>query len=82
MTLNNAEYELLSRIARKSKLDCWFQIRQTAKGDDYVFDSENHKRLSLKTAIRQLMKGIEEMYDFYLAENDYITLINLLIKLI
>lgn len=82
MTLNHDEYELLTKIARKSKMDCWFQIRQNAKGDDCVFDLENHKRLSLKSAVRQLMEGIEEMYDFYLAENDYKTLINLLIKLI
>ena len=82
MTLNHDEYELLIKIARKSKMDCWFQIKQSVKGDDYVFDLENRKRLSIKTAVRQLMEGIEGMYDFYLAENDYITLINLLIKLI
>ena len=48
MTLTNAEYEVLNKIAKKTKMDCWFYIKQNNKGQDYVFDLEYRKRLSLK----------------------------------
>ena len=47
MTLNHDEYDLLTKIAEKSKMDCWFLIKQTKKGEDYVYDLEEGKRLSL-----------------------------------
>ena len=62
MTLSSEEYNLLTRIARKSKMDCWFLIKQTKKGEDYVYDLENRKKISLRTGIRQLMEGIEDIY--------------------
>lgn len=62
MTLSSEEYNLLTKIARKSKMDCWFLIKQTKKGEDYVYDFENRKKISLRTGIRQLMEGIEDMY--------------------
>ena len=71
MTLSSEEYDLLNKIAKKSNMDCWFSIRQTKKGDDYVYDLENRKRLSLRTGIRQLMEGIKGMYDMYLDEDSY-----------
>ena len=82
MTLSSEEYELLKKIASKSKMDCWFSIRQTKKGDDYVYDLENRKRLSLRTGIRQLMEGIKGMYDMYLDEDSYNIIINLLLALL
>ena len=44
MTLSSEEYNLLTKIARKSKMDCWFLIKQTKKGEDYVYDLENSKK--------------------------------------
>ena len=82
MTLSSEEYELLDEIARKSKMDCWFSIRQAKNGDDYVYDLENRKRLSLRTGIQQLMEGIKGMYDMYLDENAYGIIINLLLTLL
>ena len=46
MTLSENEYNGLTKIARKTKCDCWFDIRQDKNGNDYVFDLENRKRLS------------------------------------
>lgn len=80
MTLNNKEHELLNKIADRSKMDCWFYIKQTKKGEDYVYDLENRKRMSLRTAIYQLMEGIEGMYEEYFEEQDYETMILLLLK--
>ena len=80
ITLTDKEYELLNRIAERTKMDCWFCIKQTKKGEDYVFDLENGKRMSLRTAIYQLMEGIEGMYDEYFNEQDYETIIMLLLK--
>lgn len=80
MTLSDQEYRLLNKIAEKSKMDCWFTIRQTQKGEDYVYDLENRKRMSLRTAILQLMEGIEGMYDQYLEKQDFETMISLLLK--
>lgn len=82
MTLNHDEYELLTKIAEKSKMDCWFLIKQTKKGEDYVYDLEEGKRLSLRTGIRQLMEGIDGMYDMYFEGNELETMIQLLLRLI
>lgn len=82
MTLSSDEYNLLTKIAEKSKMDCWFLIKQTAKGEDYVYDIENRKRISLRTGIRQLMEGIDGMYDMYFKGNERDVMIHLLARLI
>ena len=82
MTLNNDEYELLTKIARKSNMECWFLIKQTKKGEDYVYDLEEGKRLSLRIGIRQLMEGIDGMYDMYFEDGERDIMINLLSRLI
>ena len=82
MTLNHDEYDLLTKIAEKSKMDCWFLIKQTKKGEDYVYDLEEGKRLSLRTGIRQLMEGIDRMYDMYFEGNERDVMISLLSRLI
>ena len=82
MTLNHDEYDLLTKIAEKSKMDCWFLIKQTKKGEDYVYDLEEGKRLSLRIGIRQLMEGIDRMYDMYFEGNERDVMISLLSRLI
>lgn len=82
MTLNSEEYDLLTKIAEKSKMDCWFLIKQTKKGEDYVYDLEEGKRLSLRTGIRQLMEGIDGMYDMYFEDGERDVMISLLTRLI
>lgn len=82
MTLNSEEYDLLTKIAEKSKMDCWFLIKQTKKGEDYVYDLENSKKISLRTGIRQLMEGIDGMYDMYFEDNERDIMIKLLANLL
>ena len=82
MTLNSEEYDLLTKIAEKSKMDCWFLIKQTKKGEDYVYDLEEGKRLSLRTGIRQLMEGIDGMYDMCFEDGERDVMITLLSRLI
>lgn len=82
MTLNSEEYDLLTKIAEKSKMDCWFLIKQTKKGEDYVYDLENSKKISLRTGIRLLMEGIDGMYDMYFEDNERDIMIKLLANLL
>lgn len=82
MTLSSEEYDLLTKIAEKSKMDCWFLIKQTKKGEDYVYDLENSKKISLRTGIRQLMEGIDGMYDMYFEDNERDIMIKLLANLL
>lgn len=57
-TLTNEEYNLLNKIATKTKCDCWFSIRQDEDGTDYVFDIEEGKRMSLKAGFELLCEAI------------------------
>ena len=58
-TLNNKEHNVLNKIADKTKMDCWFAIRQKKDGTDYIYDMENRKRMCLKNVISQLVEGID-----------------------
>ena len=82
MTLTNSEYKLLNKIARKTKMDCWFYIKQNKKKQDYVFDIENGKRLSLKCGIKQLIDGVIDTDIFELSDDEKFILIALLGKLV
>ena len=82
MTLTNAEYKLLNKIARKTKMDCWFYIKQNKKKQDYVFDIENGKRLSLKCGIKQFIDGVIDTDIFELSDDEKFILIALLGKLV
>ena len=64
-TLTNKEYEVLNKIAKKTKMDCWFYIKQDCHGTDYIYDVEERKRLCLKTGVGQLAEGLDckENYD-------------------
>ncbi len=64
-TLTQVEYDLLNKIARKTKTDCWFTIKQDKNDEDYVYDLENSKKLPLDKGIVQLLEAIDckETYD-------------------
>ena len=64
-TLTNDEYNVLNKIARKTKMDCWFDIRQDALGIDYIWDLEERKRTCLRTGVGMLVEGLDcqENYD-------------------
>lgn len=60
MMLTQEEYKVLMLVAKRTKMDCWFTILYTANGNPYVYDLENKKRISTKTAILQLCEGVED----------------------
>ena len=64
-TLSQQEYDVLNKIARKTKMDCWFYIKQDKNGTDYVYDLEEQKRLCLKSGVGLLVEGLDcfENYD-------------------
>lgn len=81
MILSHQEYDVLNRIASNSKMDCWFCIKtRTHHGCeyDYVFDLENHKQMSLRSGVAQLIDGsIDINYEDF-TEEEMFTLIKLL----
>lgn len=86
MLLKDRECKVLNKIARNSKMDCWFSVK-TGKHDgcpcyDYVFDIKYHKRMSLRQGIKELMEGVTEEDILELAEDEKIILVLLLKNLI
>ena len=58
-TLTIEEYNLLNKIAEKTKTDCWFLIEQDSDGTDYIYDLEEDVRLDLEVGIDMLMEAID-----------------------
>lgn len=85
MKLTSSEFDVINKIARKSKMDCWFCIK-TGRHDgcpyDYVFDCENSKKISLRQGIKQLIDGVIEENILELTEYEKYILIKLLGNLI
>ena len=83
-TLVDAEYNVLNKIASKTKMECWFCLKQDKHGTDYVWDLEERKRRCLKTGIMQLLEGIDcqESYNnCCLTDTEYMIFRELLKKL-
>ena len=55
--LEQKEFHVLCKIAKKTGMDCWFYIIQN-ENKDYVLDLEENKKLSLKRAVEQLVEGL------------------------
>jgi hypothetical protein len=58
MILTTAQYSVLNKIARRTKMDCWFLIKQR-DGQDYVYDLEEGIDMTLTDGIWCLMDGID-----------------------
>ena len=58
-TLTAAQYAVLNKIARRTKMDCWFLIKQDSSGQDYVYDLEEGYCVELDVGIGQLMEGLD-----------------------
>ena len=56
--MTDAEYNVLNRIARQTKMDCWFSLYTDEYGNDYVYDIEYRVPLTLQNGISQLNEGI------------------------
>ena len=59
MTLTAAQYGVLNKIARRTKMDCWFLIKQDKNGDDYVYDLEEGASIELADGVNGLMEGLD-----------------------
>jgi hypothetical protein len=59
MTLTTKQYAVLNKIARRTKMDCWFLIKQDQNGDDYVYDLEEGASIELADGINGLMEGLD-----------------------
>ena len=59
MTLTAAQYGVLDKIARRTKMDCWFLIKQDKNGDDYVYDLEEGASIELADGVNGLMEGLD-----------------------
>ena len=58
-TLTSEEYNVLNKIATKTKADCWFVLEQDEYGTDYVHDLEENENLSLVDGVSMLMEAID-----------------------
>lgn len=56
--LSDEEYYVLDVILTKTKMDCWCSLRTDSKGNDYVYDIEERKRIPLRDAIAIVMDGV------------------------
>lgn len=82
--LTNEEYNILEKIASNTKMDCWFSIEQDDNEEDYVYDLEENKKLSLYDGLSQLVEGIDcvENYDSCnLTDEEKLTFEHLLYRL-
>lgn len=74
LSLGESEVKLLQRLARLSKMDCWFDMQEDGK----VFDLENEsKQTSTKHACRQLLDGLSMEDLEHLNNNEMYTLLNI-----
>lgn len=81
--LTDDEYNVLNKIASKSKMDCWFWIETDENGEDFILDLENDdERLSLRDGIMQLCDGMTSCSDYELTADELAVFGNLLIKLL
>lgn len=64
MTLSKEQYEIIDKIATKTKCNCWFSIRQDDNDNDYVFDLEENKKISLLAGLSLLWDSVcDELID-------------------
>lgn len=78
--LTNEEYNVLEKIASKSKMDCWFELGEDEDGRDIVIDLEEDEILDLCEGIEQLDSGITSLDDYDLTEDEKNCYINLMYK--
>lgn len=76
--LLNKEYNILNKIASKSKMDCWFDITFDKHNNQCVYDREEKRFLSLKDGISLLYQGITDLDDYYLKDDEKKVFENLL----
>lgn len=69
--LSDQEWDVLDKIATKSKMDCWFCLQEAENGNHYVEDLEENKKLSLAEGICQLDSGFTSPEDYDLTKEEF-----------
>lgn len=57
LTIN--ECVALNRIARNTKMDCWFSLSTDREGYDCVYDLERRRNITLRYGVKLLREGID-----------------------
>ena len=58
--LEDREAEVVRKAIDKTKMNCWFFLERNQKGY-FVRDLENHKRKSLRSALKEAKDGFIEL---------------------
>lgn len=82
MKLAVSEYNVLDKIAKNSKMDCWFWLAENVYGDAIVKDLENGSRpMSLRSGVSQMYEGMTDYEDYRMSASEIVTFERLLGKL-
>ena len=81
MRLTELEYDTLDFLATRSRMDCWFMLKTDKQGNDYVFDLEENKKLSLKDGVAMMYEGLTDLDDYNLYDGQKEILENLFRRL-
>lgn len=81
MELTNEEYDVIEKVARKSKCDCWFELGVDEFNNDIVVDLEEDTTMSLEDGLLLLDSGLTELSDYDLTEEEQRCYQNLIFKM-
>lgn len=56
MTFSSDEYNVLNKIATKTKADCWFWLDHDDNGNDIILDLEENKQLEIEEGVGYLLE--------------------------
>lgn len=63
--LNDEEYRILLKIARNTKMNCWFHLSIDKNGECFVFDLEDKGIYTIREALLEL---VEEIVNYELCD--------------
>ena len=81
MRLTELEYDTVNLLATRSRMDCWFMLETDKQGNDYVFDLEENKKLTLKKGLKMFYMGLTDLDDYDLVDEQKRVLENLFRRL-
>lgn len=81
MTLTQAEYDVVDKIAHKSKMDCWFMVYSDEDGNDYVKDLERGETITIREGVCQLLDGMTCYADYNMTKKEVLVFEGLTRKL-
>ena len=82
MKLTNEEFNVVEKISRRSKADCWFELTTDDDDEDVVVDMEEDKIMSLEEGLLLLDSGLTELSDYNLTADEEQCYKNLIKKML